>query len=161
MYNIDHSWGQSWRSGTKCDCKIDWLWVRSTLEEIKYLLKFIFPFLRSGVEAKRGVEFCHSTRNFPKIRQKVGNTRFPLPTLLCAGYSVKLNFFFNIIHILIVTTIHNCHRPLICIVKYFIVTLCERNYFLFLVKAILRIESARNVLLHKHSTICSECGAGG
>ena len=24
--------------GTKCDCKIDWLWVRSPLEEIKYLL---------------------------------------------------------------------------------------------------------------------------
>ena len=30
---------------------------------MKYLLKFIFPFLRSGVEDKRGVEFCHSTRN--------------------------------------------------------------------------------------------------
>ena len=37
---------QSWRSGTKCDCKTDWLWVRSPLEEMKYLLKFIFPFLR-------------------------------------------------------------------------------------------------------------------
>ena len=47
--------GPSWRSGTKCDCKTDWLWVRSPLEEMKYLLKFIFPFLRSGVEAKRGV----------------------------------------------------------------------------------------------------------
>ena len=45
-------WGQSWRSGTKCDCKTDWLWVRSPLEEMKYLLKFIFPFLRSGIEAK-------------------------------------------------------------------------------------------------------------
>ena len=41
------------------DCKTDWLWVLSPLEEMKYLLKFIFPFLRSGVEAKRGVEFCH------------------------------------------------------------------------------------------------------
>ena len=41
--------GQSWRSGTKCH----WLWVRFPLEEMKYLLKFIFPFLRSGVEAKR------------------------------------------------------------------------------------------------------------
>ena len=45
--------GQSWRGGTKCDCKTDWLWVRSSLEEIKYLLKFIFSFLRSGVEARR------------------------------------------------------------------------------------------------------------
>ena len=65
--------GQSWRSDTKCDCKIDWLWVPSPLEEMKYLLKFIFPFLRSGVEAKRGIEFCHSTRKASRIRQKVGN----------------------------------------------------------------------------------------
>ena len=34
--------GRSWRSGTRCDCKTDWLWVRSPLEEMKYLLKFIF-----------------------------------------------------------------------------------------------------------------------
>ena len=71
-YNIFHR-DQSWRSGTRCDCKTDWLWVRSPLEEMKYLLKFIFPFLRSGVEVKRGVEFCHSTRNTSRIRQKVGN----------------------------------------------------------------------------------------
>ena len=37
--------------GTRCDCKTNWLWVRSPLEEMKYLLKFIFPFLRSGVKA--------------------------------------------------------------------------------------------------------------
>ena len=41
----------------KWDYKRDWLWVRSPLEEIKYTFKFIFSFLRSGVEAKRGVEF--------------------------------------------------------------------------------------------------------
>ena len=91
-------WGQSWRSGTRCDCKTDWLWVRSPLKEMKYLLKFISAFLRSGVEIKRGVEFCHSTRNASRIRQKVGRTeclniRFPLPTLLYEGYSVKLIFF--------------------------------------------------------------------
>ena len=34
--------GQSWRRGTKCDCKTDWLWLRSPLEEIKYLFTFIF-----------------------------------------------------------------------------------------------------------------------
>ena len=38
----------------------------------EYLLKFTFPFL-SGVQVKRGVEFCHSTRNVSIIRQKVGN----------------------------------------------------------------------------------------
>ena len=53
--------------------KRDWLWVRSLLEEMKYLFKFIFPFPRSGVQAKRSVEFRHSTRNASKIRRKVGN----------------------------------------------------------------------------------------
>ena len=78
----------------KCDCKTDWLWVWSPLVEMKYFLKLIFPFLCSGVEAKRGVEFSHLTRNASRIRQKarsgVSYTKFPLPTLLCAGYSVKL-----------------------------------------------------------------------
>ena len=72
LYNLV-TCGRSWRSGTKCDCKTDWLWVRSPLEEMKYLRKFISPFLRSGVEAKSGVEFCHSTCNATRIRQKVGN----------------------------------------------------------------------------------------
>ena len=59
-----------------CDSKRDRLWVRSLLEEMKYLLRFIFPFLRFGVEAKRGVEFCHSTRNASRIRPKVRNRVF-------------------------------------------------------------------------------------
>ena len=63
----------SWRSGTRCDCKTDWLWVRPPLEEMKYLLKFIFPFLRSGAEVKRGDEFHHSTRNASRTRRKIGN----------------------------------------------------------------------------------------
>ena len=50
-----------------------WMWVRSSLEEMKYLFKFIFPFLRSGVGTKRGVEFRHSTRNAFKIRRKEEN----------------------------------------------------------------------------------------
>ena len=91
-YYIDR--GQSWHSGTKCDWKTDWLWVRSPLDEMKYLLKFIFPFLRSGVEVTRGVEICHSTRNASRIRQKVGNlvlTRFPTtpPTTLCLSCCVR------------------------------------------------------------------------
>ena len=39
------------------------LWVRSQLEEMKYLFKFIFPFLRSNVEPNRGFELGHSTCN--------------------------------------------------------------------------------------------------
>ena len=48
-----------------------------------------------------GVEYHHSTSNTSRIRRNVGNgrilmarecfnTKFPLPTLLFAGYSVKL-----------------------------------------------------------------------
>ena len=33
--------------GAKCNYEIDWLWV------------FTFTFLRSGVEAQRGIEFRH------------------------------------------------------------------------------------------------------
>ena len=47
------------------DFKRDRFWVRFPLEEMKY---FIFSFLYSGVEAKAGVEFCHSTRNASRIR---------------------------------------------------------------------------------------------
>ena len=71
------------------------------------ILKFSFP--RSGNDANYGVEFRQSIRNASLIRQKVVNvsvlmktkylynkfpgtksTKFPLPTLLCAGYSVKV-----------------------------------------------------------------------
>ena len=60
-------------TGAQSVTKTDGLWVRSPLEKMKYLLKFIFPYLRTGVEAKRGVEFCHSIRNASRVRQKVGN----------------------------------------------------------------------------------------
>ena len=62
-----------------------------------------YSFLRSGVETKHGVEFRHSTRNASRTRRKVRNVRFPLPTQLYAGYSVKLIYLF--IH-LIVKYIH-------------------------------------------------------
>ena len=44
-----------------CNCKCDRLWVRFSTDEIKYL---IFLFLRSGVEAKHGVEFRHSVSQY-------------------------------------------------------------------------------------------------
>ena len=59
-----------------CDCKRDWLWVRSPVVKMKYLFKFIFPFFRSGVGAKRGVEFRQSTRNASRIRRQTGNGIF-------------------------------------------------------------------------------------
>ena len=73
---------------------------------MKYL--FIFSFLSFGVEAKRGVEFGHSTSNASRIRRKVANGSalilgsLCLP-LLCAGYSMKLiNFFFLICYNIII-----------------------------------------------------------
>ena len=48
------------------DCKRDRLWVR--FKAMKYL---IFSFLRSGVEAKRVIEFRQSTRNAFRIRRMV------------------------------------------------------------------------------------------
>ena len=71
--NYQSNRGQSWRRGTKCGCKIDWLWVRSPLDEKKYLFTFIFSILRSGGEAKRSVDFRHSTRNASRTCRKVGN----------------------------------------------------------------------------------------
>ena len=61
------------RRGTKCDCIFDWLWVRSPLEDMRYLLTFIFSFLRAGVEAKRGIEFRHSTRNSSSTGRILGD----------------------------------------------------------------------------------------
>ena len=65
-----------------CDCKRDGLWVRFSLEEMEY---FKFLFLHSSVEAKRGVEFRHSTRNASEggsggsvlMATECLNTRFP------------------------------------------------------------------------------------
>ena len=48
------------------------LYVRSLLEEVKYLFKYMFSFLRSGVEAKHDVELA-STANATRIWQKMGN----------------------------------------------------------------------------------------
>ena len=73
---IFSSRGQSWCRVTKSDSKRDWPWVRSPLEEMKLLLKCIFLFLSSGVEAKSVVEFHHLTRNASRIQRKVGNRVF-------------------------------------------------------------------------------------
>ena len=55
-------------------------------------------FLRSGVDLKRGVAAAAATQH--AMPQEFGgkrgteclNTSFPLSTLLCAGYSVKMIF---------------------------------------------------------------------
>ena len=113
--------GPSWRNGTRCDCKTDWLWVRSPLEEMKYLLKFIFPFLRFGFEYKCGVESATQHAMPSEFGRKWGtechNTSFPLATLQCAGYSVKLIYivvkimFYKLICIYILSTVPKMQKP--------------------------------------------------
>ena len=67
-----------------------WLSTRQVVGSIPTRGNEIFSFLPSGVGAKRGVEFHHSTHVASKIRRKLClNTMFPL-SLLYAGYSVKL-----------------------------------------------------------------------
>ena len=70
--------GQSWRRGAKCDYKTDCLWVRSPLE-MKYLLKFIFPFLCSGVENMRIFKYIiPSNGNRTQNRRVYSSTLVPL-----------------------------------------------------------------------------------
>ena len=81
------------------DCKIDWLWIRSPFEEKKYLLKiYIFHFF--ALVSRQNAALSSATQHamHPEVGGKWGteclNTRFPLPTLLCAGYSVNLIYLF-------------------------------------------------------------------
>ena len=66
--------GQSWRRGVKCDCKIDWF-GRSPLESAALSSAILYA-MPPKLGGKWGTECL--------------NTRFPLPTLPCARYSVKL-----------------------------------------------------------------------
>ena len=70
---------QSWHSATKCDCKRDWLWIRFPLEEIKYLLKFIFPFFRSGTKVK--ARRCISPLNTQCLQNSAENGEWSVLTL--------------------------------------------------------------------------------
>ena len=104
--------GQSWRRGTKCNCKTDWLWVRSLLEDMKYLLKFplllfhynlYFHFFALGSKQSGALSSAIQHAIPPEFDRKWGteslNTNFPLPIMLCAGYSVKLIFIYVICNI--------------------------------------------------------------
>ena len=79
----------------KMYCKMEWLWVRSALEKIKNSFKFIFLF---ALVSRQTAALSSATQQAmpPEFGGKWGTeylkTRFPLPTLLCAGYSMKLDF---------------------------------------------------------------------
>ena len=75
-------------------CKRDRLWVRFPLKEMKYL---ILLFSRSGNEVR--LRYALTTLCLQNSAESGQQNRFPLPTLLCVGYSVKLktlidNIFF-------------------------------------------------------------------
>ena len=68
--------------------------VKSTVSiptrvKTKYIFTFIFSFIRSGVEAKRGVEYRHSTRNASRTRRKVGKRRVLTLGSLCLPCYVR------------------------------------------------------------------------
>ena len=72
--------------------------VKSTdcgFDPLKYLFIFIFSFLHSLL-SRQSVALSSTTQHAmpPELGGKWGaecrNIRFPLPTLQCAGYSVKL-----------------------------------------------------------------------
>ena len=68
------------------------MWIRSPLEEVKYF----------ALVSRRSAALSSSTQHAmpPEFSGKWGteciNTRFPLPTLLCVGYSVKLKYKWSI-----------------------------------------------------------------
>ena len=71
---------------------IDWLGVRSPLEEVKYLFTFHFFALvsRQSAVLSSATQLAMPPEFGGKWRTECLNTRFSLPTLLCAGYRVKL-----------------------------------------------------------------------
>ena len=90
----------SFRYITRRDCKAGWLWIRSPLEEMIFFclnLYFHFFALVSRKSAALSSTTQHAMPPEFEFGRKWGtkclNSRFPLPTLQCAGYSVKLILF--------------------------------------------------------------------
>ena len=63
-------------------------------DEMKYLIKFIFSFFRSVVETIKALSSSTQNAMPPQFGGKWGTecliTSFPLPTLMCAKCSVKI-----------------------------------------------------------------------
>ena len=95
------------------------MWVRSPLEEMKYLFTFIFSFIYSFWCRGESAALSSATQHVmpPEIGGKWGteylNNSSPLPTLLCAGHSVKLNNNLTIRHC-ILSFLHPQHLQLHC-----------------------------------------------
>ena len=113
------------------------LWVRSPLEDMKYLFKFIFPFLCSGVEAKRGVEFYLQANFYPgiptrsvltrKISQNGSETALLLSTTTIYFALVSLKLYLILLNSI---QIHDTYVP-ICIVGLKTTTINKLHYLKF------------------------------
>ena len=79
------------------DCKRDWLWGRSALEEFNIYLNLCFCFLvlawRQNAVLSSPTLHAMPAEFGRKWATEYLNIKFPLPILLCAGYSVKLMYF--------------------------------------------------------------------
>ena len=87
---------QSWWKGTKCECTTDWLRILSLLDKMKYIFTFLFSFFALVPRQSTALSSAAQHAMPPELGGEWGmecfNMRFPLPTLLCAGHSVKLIF---------------------------------------------------------------------
>ena len=89
--NNDEASQASRGSGAPCACKLTGCGFDPYSRRGNIYLHLYFHFFALMSRGKRGVEFRHSTRNASrKWGTECLNTRFPLHTLLCMGYSVKL-----------------------------------------------------------------------
>ena len=73
------------------DCKRNWLWVQSPLEEVKHLFKCIFSFSNwcRGIARRFVPPHAITPQYGAKWGTESFNVRFPLPIQLVVGNSVS------------------------------------------------------------------------
>ena len=104
-------WYQFWRRGTKCDCKIDWLWVRSPLEEMNIYLNVYFHFFALLSRQSAALSFSNHAMPNPELSRKWEteclNTRFPSAYPAVCGMQCEAELIFYFIF-LSWSQAHNC-----------------------------------------------------
>ena len=87
-------WGQSWLRGIKCDCKSTGCGFDPHSRRWNIYLNLYFHFFALVSRLSAALSSAPQHAMPPEFGRKWGteclNTRFPLPILLSAGYSVKL-----------------------------------------------------------------------
>ena len=87
-------WGQSWSRGTKCACKSTGCEFDPHSRRWNIYLNLYFHFFalvsRQSAASSSATQHAMLSEIDVKWGTECLNTRFPLPTQLCAGYSMKL-----------------------------------------------------------------------